>query len=119
MMEQRILLLEDEPEIADLLALVLGADGYEVDLASTVAQARGRLAERPYGLVIADSRLPDGDGIAIADRAAELGAKTAVMSGYAMSAGEAARHEVWAKPMRPSEFTAAVERCIGRIPAKS
>lgn len=119
MMEQRILLLEDEPEIADLLMLVLSSDGYEVDLASTVAQARDRLAERSYGLVIADSRLPDGDGIAIADRAADLGAKTAVMSGYVMSAGKAARHEVWTKPMRPSEFTVAVERCIGKILARN
>ncbi len=67
-------------------------------------------------LVITDWRLPDGDGIAFADRAADLGTNTAVLTGYAfhMTPERAARHEVWMKPMRPIELIAAIERCIGR-----
>jgi DNA-binding response OmpR family regulator len=115
MAEQRILLLEDDSDVAELLLLVLRAGGYIVDLATTVAQADHRLAERGYGLVVADWRLPDGDGTAVADRAADLGAKTAVLTGYAsqMLPGKAARHEIWMKPMRPRELVAAVERCVG------
>ena len=79
---------------------------------ATVAEAEQRLAQpSDYGLVITDWRLPDGDGIALADRAAGLGMNTAVLTGYAfhMSAEAAARHEVWMKPMRPVELIAAIE----------
>jgi two-component system response regulator PilR (NtrC family) len=111
-----ILLLEDDEGVAELLVLVLRTAGYIVDLAVTVAQAERRLGERDYGLVIADWRLPDGDGIVVADRAADLGAKTAILSGYAlqMSPERTARHDIWMKPMRPSELIAAVERSVGK-----
>ena len=41
MAAKRILLVEDEEEIADILALVLRSEGYVVDTAGTLAQARG------------------------------------------------------------------------------
>src|SRR5438094_322816 len=93
----RILLLEDDEDVAELLVLVLRAAGYIVDLAVTVAQAERQLRDRGYGLVAADWRLPDGDGTAVADLAADLGAKTAVLTGYAlqMPPEKAARHEIW------------------------
>src|SRR5882762_1670321 len=70
---QRILLVEDEPEIGDMLALFLRGEGYAVDVARTLAQGRARLDALPYSLVIADLRLPDGSGLEVVDRAAELG----------------------------------------------
>jgi DNA-binding NtrC family response regulator len=106
---ERILLLEDDEGVAELLMAVLHDAGYIVDPARTVAQAERELAARDYALVIADWRLPDGDGISI-------GTKTVILSGYAlqMSPEKAERHEIWLKPMRPSELIAAVERCIGK-----
>ena len=70
----------------------------------------------PYDLVISDWRIPDGNGLLLADIAAELGAKTMVMSGYLfqMPGGRADRHETLMKPLRPSEIVAAVERSIGK-----
>ena len=84
----------------------------------TVAEAERWLTTRDYGLVITDWRLPDGDGIALADRAAGLGMNTAVLTGYAfhMSAEVAARHELWMKPMRPVELLEAIEHRIGGAP---
>ena len=116
MSDNRILLVEDEPDLADLLMLILRSNGYVADLALTVTQAERLLTERSYGLVIADWRLPDGDGSAFADRAADLGMKTAILTGYALQlpTEKAARHEVWMKPMRPSELITAVEGCIGK-----
>src|SRR5437588_4954945 len=89
---------------------VLQGAGYVVDLALTVAQAERRLSNQRYGLVVADWRLPDGGGATFADQAADLGAKTAVLTGYVlqMPRERAGRHEVWMKPMRPSELVAAV-----------
>jgi DNA-binding response OmpR family regulator len=116
MAAKRILLIDDDAHLAGMLLFVLQGAGYIVDLALTVAQAERRLIERAYELVVADWRLPDGDGTAIADRAADLGAKTAVLTGYAlqMPRERAERHEIWMKPMRPTELVAAVERCIGK-----
>lgn len=113
---KRILLAEDEEEIAEILALVLRSEGYVVDTAGTLAQARQRLKSLRYALVNADLRLPDGDGREIADRAADLGARTSILSGYVLQLppDAADRHEVLMKPMRPSEFVAAVQRLIGR-----
>jgi DNA-binding NtrC family response regulator len=117
----RVLLVEDDRDVADLLVHVLHDAGYAVDLVSTVAGAMQRLAERRYGLVISDWRLADGDGVAVADRAADLGMKTAILSGYALAMPKeiATRHEIWMKPMRPRELVAAVERCIGDVPVKN
>jgi two-component system response regulator HydG len=116
MAAKRILLLEDDESLAELLVLILRSGGYSVDLALTMAQAEQRFADQGYELVVADWRLPDGDGIEFADRAAERGMKTAVLTGYAfqMPPEKADRHEVWMKPMRPRELIAEVERCIGK-----
>jgi DNA-binding response OmpR family regulator len=116
MVATRILLVEDERNLGELLVHVLVSAGFAVDLAPTVAEAEQRLAQSSdYGLVITDWRLPDGDGIALADRAAGLGMNTALLTGYAfqMSAEIATRHEVWLKPMRPVELIDAIEQRIG------
>jgi len=112
---KRILLVEDEEDIAEILALFLRNEGYSVDIAGTLAQARQRLDAVTYTLVNTDLRLPDGDGLEIANRAAELGARTSILSGYVLQLPtEAAhRHEVMTKPMRPSNFVAAIQRLIG------
>ncbi len=120
MAEKRILLVEDERSIHELLTHALRAEGYLVDVATTLAEAWRELDTHPYDLVIADWRLPDGDGTVIADAAAELGAKTCVMSGYLfrMPGGRSELHETLMKPLRPSEIVAVVVRSIGkaRIP---
>src|SRR5204863_7635237 len=95
---------------------VLNDGGYGADLATSVAEAMKRLAEHRgcYGLVIADWRLADGNGLAVVERAAELGIKTAILTGYAFHVPRevAARHQVWLKPMRPSELIGAFGRSM-------
>ena len=116
MATKRILLVEDETELQELFAQVLRGEGYAVDVASTLADGLYRLGEQRYALVVADWRLPDGNGIIAADRAAELGAKTIVISGYLYRlADEAAeRHELLMKPVRPIELVVAVKASIGK-----
>lgn len=111
----RILLVEDDPDLARILEHVLNDSGYFVDSAATAAEAYIRLTECSYSLVIADLRLPDGNGMDVADHAAELGAKTAIISGYVhqLQPEAAERHEIMPKPMRPVELISAVRRLIG------
>jgi DNA-binding response OmpR family regulator len=121
MPEKRILLVEDEPATRDIIAHVLWTEGYRLDVATTVAEATNFLGSGTYALVIADWRLPDGDGLLIVDLGIELGAKTIFMSGYLFQipGGRADRHEMLMKPIRPSELIDAVERAIGKADATS
>src|SRR5436305_1729323 len=82
MPDKRILLVEDDEGVGELLAMALEGDGYAVDVATTAAESWARLAAQAYALVIADWRLPDGDGSVIADGGADLGGQTFIMSGY-------------------------------------
>jgi DNA-binding response OmpR family regulator len=112
---KRILLIEDDRDNAELFVLGLRSGGYTVDVAETAALARTRLAGVRYAVVIVDWRLPDGDGIEIADLAAATGAKTILASGYVlqMPAERVTAHEILMKPLRPSELLAAIKRAIG------
>ena len=69
--EKRVLLVEDERELRELLALGLRRAGYAVDVAATASEARELIEPHSYTLVIADWLLPDGNGIDLADRALE------------------------------------------------
>jgi DNA-binding response OmpR family regulator len=115
MPDKRILLVEDDPQIRALLALVLRREGYETDEADTVAGAMTLLDSGSYDLALVDWRVPDGDGLLVADTAAQLGAETVVMSGYLpeMRGGRAYGHHSMMKPILPAELVALVKSAIG------
>jgi len=115
MPETRILLVEDDADVRGMLETALRGQGYAVDIAATAERARSRLDALRYDLVVADWRLPDGNGLEIADLAADSGAKTILMSGYLFQipAEKTTRHELLMKPMRPSELIDAIERVLG------
>ena len=115
MPENRILLVEDDPDVAEVLAAALGEAGYMVDLATTVAEGWRCLALYPYALVLSDWRLPDGDGSVIADGGADLGAKTFIMSGYLpeMPAEKREGHRCMMKPVRIANLLDLVRDALG------
>ncbi|HKO96286.1 MAG TPA: sigma-54 dependent transcriptional regulator [Pyrinomonadaceae bacterium] len=59
----RILIVDDEPSIADVIKLILSESGYEVFTANTVGEATMILCEQSVDVVITDLRLSDGSGI--------------------------------------------------------
>src|SRR2546423_10896958 len=58
----RVLVVEDDPQIARLLDFALAAQGYSVTYAATVAEAREQAARFEPDLVVVDMLLPDGHG---------------------------------------------------------
>jgi DNA-binding NtrC family response regulator len=60
--DERLLVVEDEPDQRRLLAEILTAEGFAVAPAASLAAARAALAAAPVDLVISDWKLPDGDG---------------------------------------------------------
>jgi two-component system copper resistance phosphate regulon response regulator CusR len=64
----RILVVEDEPEIADFLVRGLGEEGFEVEHARDGDSARVALLEQSWDLVILDWWLPGPDGLTLLRR---------------------------------------------------
>ncbi len=58
----RVLLVEDQAELAGLVSANLRRSGFAVDHAGMLEEARAALATTPYDIVLLDLRLPDGDG---------------------------------------------------------
>ena len=59
----RVLIVDDEPDLRELLELTVLKMGFDVETAGTVAEARAQLNEHAFSLVLTDMRLPDGDGL--------------------------------------------------------
>ncbi|MBB3771399.1 DNA-binding response OmpR family regulator [Angulomicrobium tetraedrale] len=59
----RLLLVEDERELAGLLKAGLKAAGFAVDHVATAADAEAALISGSYDIAVLDLRLPDGDGL--------------------------------------------------------
>lgn len=64
----RILLVEDDPELAEIVALGLRNESYAVDVAGTYATAEDLLATTSYDVACVDLGLPDRDGLDLVRR---------------------------------------------------
>jgi CheY-like chemotaxis protein len=69
----RILLVEDDLNVCQLMQLVLVDGGHQVDASGTVLSGLVLFECHPYDIVVADGRLLDGTGVELADRAREKG----------------------------------------------
>ncbi|MGD2100878.1 MAG: response regulator transcription factor [Acidimicrobiia bacterium] len=59
----RLLVVEDEPDLADVIARGLRRDGHAVDVAHSFVDADIRLRSAGYDVVVLDWNLPDGSGL--------------------------------------------------------
>ena len=63
MSNPRLLLIDDDQRLADMVGDYLRRNGYEVDAAHSLAAGRTRLKDAPYDALLLDLMLPDGDGL--------------------------------------------------------
>lgn len=65
-----ILIVDDEPALQDMLATLLGADGWSVEIAGDAARALGVIesAATPPSLLICDILMPGTDGLELTRR---------------------------------------------------
>jgi PAS domain S-box-containing protein len=61
----RVLVCEDDGDVATLLSMILARGGYATDVARTAAEAKSLLAQRDYAAMTLDLILPDQDGISL------------------------------------------------------
>jgi DNA-binding response OmpR family regulator len=69
----RLLIVEDEPRIAEILHSALARAGFAVDAVGLRGDAQETLAANPYDAVILDLGLPDGDGLGLLKEMREHG----------------------------------------------
>ena len=62
-MNSRLLLIDDDTRLATMVGEYLGAAGFEVSVAATLAAGREVLAGEPFDALVLDLMLPDGDGL--------------------------------------------------------
>lgn len=115
----RILLIEDEPAVRDLLRHALERRGYHVDIGATGAEGLALCDElEPPDLLITDLILPGATGPVIVERmrrrAPEV--KVLLMSGYAehplLDAAHAAGEPCLVKPFEMTTFSETVARLL-------
>jgi signal transduction histidine kinase/CheY-like chemotaxis protein len=113
----RILLIEDEPDVALALAILLGLEGFEVETVATAGEALAVDLDK-INIVVSDLQLPDLDGRTLLGR---LRAKRPVpaiaLSGYGTEADiraslEAGFHLHLVKPVELETLVSAIERAL-------
>jgi two-component system response regulator PilR (NtrC family) len=117
----RILIVDDEPSMRDMLSIMLARDGYEVLLADSRAAAARVLAGAPLDAVITDVKLPDGDGIEIVRHVKTGSPETAVivMTAFgstqtAVAAMKLGAHDYLVKPFDVDELKIVLHNALER-----
>jgi len=76
---KKILVIDDEASMRELLGIMLRKEGYVVDLVASRSTAAAVLDRGPVNMVITDVKLPDGDGIEILRHVKAASPETAVV----------------------------------------
>jgi two-component system, OmpR family, response regulator QseB len=77
--DARVLVVEDDPELRELLARLLADAGYEVDLAGDGQAGLHRVLTREYDILVLDRGLPGIDGLDLIRRVRRRGVETPVL----------------------------------------
>ncbi len=119
----RILIVDDEPDILELLELTLARMGLEVERANGVRQAIQRLGDQKFDLCLTDMRMPDGEGMEVVRYIAEhdLDVPVAVITAHgnlenAIAVLKAGAFDYLSKPVALDQLRALVSSAL-RLPA--
>ena len=128
MKRPQILLVDDEPDLLDLLELDMARMGLDSERAGSVGQARTLLDQRSFDLCLTDMRLPDGEGLEIVRHIAEHtpGTPVAVITAFgsaenAVVALKAGAFDYVEKPVTPEKIRSLVRSALKlpEAPAKA
>jgi len=115
----RVLVVDDDPGLAEVIDLLLTREGYAAERAGTVREALERIAATEPDLVITDLKLPDGTGLDVISRLhAERPELPVIMiTSYsslesAIGALRAGAVDYLIKPFDNDEFLHAVDRAL-------
>ncbi|HVJ24587.1 MAG TPA: response regulator [Burkholderiales bacterium] len=118
-MNERVLLIDDDPGVSEVIGLLLERENYRVERAGSVRSAIERLQAAEFELVVTDLKLPDGTGLdvigAVRSRRPRLPimmitSYSSVDSAIAALRGGAVDYVI--KPFNNDDFLRAVSRAL-------
>jgi two-component system response regulator PilR (NtrC family) len=114
-----VLVVDDEPDIRELLELTLAKMGLGVDAVGSIAEAKERLKTERYDLCLTDMRLADGEGLELVRHISSLAADlpVAVITAYgsadnAVAALKAGAFDYVSKPVGLEQLRALVKSAL-------
>jgi two-component system response regulator PilR (NtrC family) len=120
-----VLVVDDEPDLLELLELTLSRMGLDTSRAETVAEAIRLLDKDSYDLCLTDMRLPDGEGLRVVEHINQKGldVPVAVITAFgsaenAVAALKAGAFDYLAKPVALEQLRALVKQAL-KVPEKA
>jgi two-component system, NtrC family, response regulator AtoC len=118
---ERILITEDDEDLAFVIREALIRQGYEAEVAPTAAALLDKLKVGSYDLILLDVRLPDMEGLDAIPRCRDLAPETPiiVMTAHAtrqiaINAITRGAYDFFTKPLKMAEFQVVVSRALDR-----
>ncbi|MBZ5494887.1 MAG: sigma-54 dependent transcriptional regulator [Acidobacteriia bacterium] len=115
----RILVVDDEEVVRDVLSTLLSAENYDVDLAQNGAQALDMVRGGDYGVVLLDLMMPDIDGLQVLEsfRKIEGTPETVVLTAFAsiekaVQATKLGAFDFITKPFKNDEILLVIKNAI-------
>ncbi|HEX5393506.1 MAG TPA: sigma-54 dependent transcriptional regulator [Rhodocyclaceae bacterium] len=117
---KRVLIVDDEADIRELLDLTMARMGLVADCAANLAEARGLLEQGCYDLCLTDMRLPDGEGLSLVHHIGETYPElpVAVITAHgstenAVAALKAGAFDYLSKPVSLEQLRTLVKTAVG------
>ncbi|SER61169.1 two-component system, NtrC family, response regulator PilR [Nitrosomonas sp. Nm51] len=121
-----VLVVDDEPDIIELLELTLARMGMNVVSAMNTRDARARLQSRPFQLCLTDMQLPDGSGLDLVQYISQhcAGLPVAVITAYgttenAVAALKAGAFDYLTKPVSLKQLRTLVKSALHLPPIRT
>jgi two-component system, NtrC family, response regulator PilR len=122
--QPKVLVIDDEPDLLELLELTLSRMGLDTTRAQSVGEAIKLLDSQGFDLCLTDMRLPDGEGLRVVEHITEksLDVPVAVMTAFgsaenAVAALKAGAFDYLAKPVALEQLRALVKQAL-KVPEK-
>jgi len=122
--QPKVLVIDDEPDLLELLELTLSRMGLDTTRAQSVAEAIKLLDSQSFDLCLTDMRLPDGQGLRVVEHITDksLDVPVAVMTAFgsaenAVAALKAGAFDYLAKPVALEQLRALVKQAL-KVPEK-
>lgn len=119
--KMRILLIEDELDMARLIGALVAREGFVVDQGRSLDDAIMAAKSSPYDLILLDRRLPDGDGLSLLPslRRMQPGVRVIMLTALdalneRVSGLDAGADDYLTKPFEEEELVARIRACLRR-----